>query len=77
MSLRLSYSQISKLGAFLKTFDQEGRLSSLKEQYFDEEVISNIVKGCFRPFLAEKMYRAGRKVLTCLIEFYILYLIEY
>jgi len=56
VSLRLSYSQISKLGTFLKTFDQEGRLNFLKEQYFDEEVISNIVKDCFRPFLAQKMY---------------------
>jgi len=56
VSLRLSYSQISKLGSFLKDFAQSGRLNFFKNHFFDEEVISKVVKDCFRPVLVNKIY---------------------
>ena len=53
----LSFSQISKIGRFLRSLAKEDKLNFLRTNYFDEEVISNVISECFRPTLLEKLYQ--------------------
>ena len=53
----LSFSQISKIGRFLRNLAKEGKLNFLRINYFDEEVISNVISECFRPTFLEELYQ--------------------
>jgi len=51
MSLKLSYSQIDKIGYYLKDLALRGRLNFLIKSNFSQERISKIATECFKPHL--------------------------
>jgi len=55
MSLKLSYSQIEKVGFYLKDYALKKRLEFLKKFAFSQEVISKIASECFCPYFKEKI----------------------
>ena len=57
ISERLSFSQISKIGLFLKDMMKRNKLKFLIDQTFNEEEISLIARECFQKPLLEDIYK--------------------
>jgi len=57
MAERLSFSQISKIGLFIKNMIKNNKAGFIKNNSFDEEEISLIARHCFQKSLIEDIHK--------------------
>jgi len=61
LSMKLSYSQIEKLGSYMADLALANRLTFLKGQSFAQEKVSKIATDCFRPYLLQNIFEDIKK----------------